>query len=81
MCVDLSHLNYYVKRERYQSPTPAQAVADIATSNAKFFTVLDAVKGYHQCPLDKQSQLLITFITPLNTYEPLSAFPLYLSTI
>jgi len=29
MCVDLSHLNRYVKRERYQSPTPAEAVADI----------------------------------------------------
>ena len=29
MCVDLAHLNRYVKRERYQSPTPAQMVADI----------------------------------------------------
>jgi len=37
MCVDLSHLN----RERYQSLTPAEAVADIA----KVFTVLDALKG------------------------------------
>ena len=35
MCVDLSHLNRYVKRERYHSATPAQAVADIATENAK----------------------------------------------
>ena len=31
MCVDLSRLNKYVRRERYQSPTPAEAVADIAT--------------------------------------------------
>ena len=73
MCVDLSHLNRYVKRERYQSPTPAQAVADIATSNAKFFTVLDAVKGYHQCPLDEQSQLLTTFITPFGRFKYLRA--------
>ena len=42
-----------------QSCTPAQAVADIAATNAKFFTVLDALKGYHQCPLDKDSQVLI----------------------
>ena len=68
MCVDLSHLNRYVKRERYQSPTLAQAVADIATSNAKF-----AVKGYHQCPLDEQSQLLTTFITPFGRFKYLRA--------
>lgn len=53
LCVDLSRLNRYVKRERYQSATPAQAVADIAAENAKIFTKLDALKGYHQCPLDE----------------------------
>ena len=56
MCVDLSHLNKYVKRERYQSLTPSQAVADIATENATIFTKIDAMKGYHQCPLDEASQ-------------------------
>ena len=45
LCVDLSHLNRYVKRERYQSAAPAQAVADIATENAKTFTKLDALKA------------------------------------
>ena len=59
MCVDLSRLNRYVKRERYQSPTPAEAVADIAAENAKVFTKLDALKGYHQGPLDEESQKLI----------------------
>ena len=53
MCVDLSHLNKYVKRECYQSPTPSQAVADIATENTTIN--LDAMKGYHQCPLDEAS--------------------------
>ena len=42
MCVDLSHLNRFVMQERYQSVTPAQAVADIAASDAKFFTIIDA---------------------------------------
>ena len=60
MCVDLSRLNRYVKRERYQSSTPAEAVADIAAHNAKIFTKLDALKGYHQSPLDEESQLLTT---------------------
>ena len=73
MCVDLSHLNCYVRRERYQSDTPAQAIADIAAANAKFFTVLDAMKGYHQCPLDQDSQILTTFITPFGRFKYLRA--------
>ena len=68
MCVDLSHLNRYVKRERYQCSTAAQAVADIAAENAKIFTKLDALKGYHQCPLE-ESQRLTTFITPFGRYK------------
>ena len=80
MCVDLSRLNRYVRRERYQSPTPAEAVADIAAEEAKYFTVLDAMKGYHQCPLDEESQVLTTFITPFGRFKYLRA-PYGLSSI
>ena len=73
MCVDLSHLNRFMKRERYQSSSPAEAVADMAASNAKFFTILDARKGYHQCHLDAQSQPLTTFITPFGRLKYLRA--------
>jgi len=73
MCVDLSHLNRFVRRERYQSCSPAEAVADMAASNARYFTVLDAKKGYHQCPLDEESQLLTTFITPFGRFKYLRA--------
>ena len=73
MCVDLSHLNKHVVRERFQSSTPAQAVPDIAASEAKIFTVLDALKGYHQCPLDQESQPLTTFITPFGRFKYLRA--------
>jgi len=45
MCIDLSCLNKHIKRKRYQSTTPAQAVADIAAKNAKIFTKFDALKG------------------------------------
>ena len=69
MCVDLSRLNRFVKRERYQSTTPAQAVADIAAQNARVFTKLDDLKGYHQCPMDEESQLLTTFITPFGRFK------------
>ena len=84
MCVDLSHLNRYVRRERYQSPTPAEAIADIAATNAKYFTVLDAMKGYHQCPLDADSQLLTPLLLPLgdtNIYMLHTASPPYQKTI
>ena len=59
------------------SPNPTEAIADIAAANAKYFTVLDTMKGYHQCPLDQDSQLLTTFITPLagsSTYVPLMGY-------
>lgn len=68
MCVDLSYLNHFVKRERYHSAIPAQAVADIAAEKAKIFIKMDTQKGYHQCPLDPNSQDLTTFITPFRRF-------------
>ena len=79
MCVDLSRLNRYVQRERYQSSS-AEAVADITLEEAKYFTVIDVAKGYHQCPLDEQSQLYTPFITPFGRFKYLRA-PYGLSSI
>ena len=73
LCVDFSKLNKFVKRELYSSPTPSDAVADISQKHAKYFTVIDALKGYHQCLLDSQSQLLTTFMTPFGRYKFLRA--------
>ena len=73
MCVDLSHLNKHMKRERYQSLTPSQAVADVTTENTTIFTKLDAMKGYNQCPLDEASQDLTTFLTPFGCFKYLRA--------
>ena len=53
MCMDLLNLNWYVQRELYLSLSHAEAIAKIATTNAKYFTVQDAMKGYHQYPLTK----------------------------
>ena len=69
LCVDLSHLNRFVIGERYQFLTPAEIVADIAASHTQVFTVLEALKEYHQCPLDQESQILTTFITPFDRYK------------
>ena len=73
MCVDLSRLNRYVKRERCQLPTPAEAEADIAAEEARYFAVLDAKKGYHQCLLDEESKVLTTFITAFGRFKYLRA--------
>ena len=73
LCVDLSQLNKYVRRELYQSPTPIEEVASIHASEAKWFTVFDALKGYHQCPLAEDSQLLTTFTTPYGRFAFLRA--------
>ena len=68
LCVDLSKLNKHVRRERYQSPTPAEEVASIVGQQAQWFTVVDAAKGYHQCILAEESRLLTTFTTPFGRY-------------
>ena len=73
LCVDFSKLNKYVLREHYRSCSPAEAVADISDRQCTFFTMFDALKGYHQCPLDETSQLLTTFITPFGRYKFLRA--------
>ena len=73
MCVDLSKLNRFVLRERYQSPAPTEAVTDITANEAKYFTVIDVTKGYHQCPLAKDSQELTTFITLFGQFKYLCA--------
>ena len=50
-----------------------QAVADITAERAQIFTKMDAKKGYHQCPLDQESQDLTTFITPFGRFKFLRA--------
>ena len=73
LCVDFTKLNKFVRREIYRSSTPAEAFAEISTTEAKFFTTFDALKGYHQCPLDEESQLITTLIAPFGRYKHLRA--------
>ena len=76
MCVFVStflSLNKFVKREFYSSGTPMDVIADISGEHSQFFTGFDALKGYYQSPLDEQSQLLTTFMTPFGRYKFLRA--------
>ena len=66
ICVDLTHLNRSVLRERHPLPAVEQSLAQLA--GAQVFSTLDANSGFWQIPLDRDSALLTTFITPLRRY-------------
>ena len=66
ICVDLTHLNKCVKRERHIMPSVDHTLAQL--SNAKVFSKIDANSGFWQIELLKQSALLTTFITPFGRY-------------
>ena len=61
ICLNPRHLNKAIKL-----PT----IEDITTrmANAKWFTELDANRGYWQIPLDEEIQVLTTFNTPFGRY-------------
>ena len=72
LCVDFQKLNQHVRRLYYPTKAPSEAVSNIHPSS-KYFTTFDAKNGYWQVPLEKESQLLITFITPYGRYKFLRA--------
>ena len=45
ICVDLTKLNKYVKRTIHPGPSPIEVVSDVPPGQ-KYFTTLDALKGY-----------------------------------
>ena len=66
ICVDLTHLNESVIRERHIFPAVDETLAKL--EGARVFTKLDATSGFWQVPLHKDSMLLTTFITPEGRY-------------
>ena len=54
---------------------PVTAIADITTANARYVTVIDAMTGYHQCPLDSDSQLSLPPLVDSSSYGSLMASP------
>ena len=67
ICIDLTKLNLGIKREFYQVESVEETISKIG-SGCEVFTKLDANSGYWQVPLDEDSQLLTTFITPFGRY-------------
>ena len=66
ICVDLTHLNDSVCRERHPLPAVDNTLAQLA--GAKLFSKLDANSGFWQIPLSPESIPLTTFITPFGRF-------------
>ncbi|CAJ1049307.1 uncharacterized protein K02A2.6-like [Xyrichtys novacula] len=67
ICIDPKDLNEAIKREHYPLLTVEEVVSRMP--NAKYFSVLDANKGFWQIRLDEESSKLCTFNTPLGRYR------------
>jgi hypothetical protein len=68
VCGDFTILNKSIIRPRFETATPFQAVRTIPPG-MHFFTVVDALKGYHQVLLDDESAEMTTFSTPFGRYQ------------
>ena len=66
LCVDLTQLSKAIKREFHPMSSVDDSLAKL--SNARYFTRLDANSGFWQIPLDSESQVLTTFITPYGRF-------------
>ena len=67
ICLDPQNLNECLIRNRCEIPTTTEIFARI--HEAKYFTKLDAVKGFHQVPIDLQSSKLTSFVTPFGKFR------------
>ncbi|UYV83522.1 K02A2.6-like [Cordylochernes scorpioides] len=67
ICVDLTALNKFVKRENYPIPSVEYTLAQMG--GAKLFSKLDANIGFWQIPLSEESSSLTTFLTPFGRYR------------
>jgi hypothetical protein len=68
LCVDFAILNHNITRPKFDTATHFQAVRTIPPG-MQFFTVINALKGYHQVRLDEESVSLTTFSTPFGRYQ------------
>ena len=66
ICVDLTVLNHAVLREVHPLRSVDENLAKL--SGSKIFTKLDANSGFWQMPLDPESRLLTTFLTPFGRF-------------
>tara|TARA_B110000881_G_scaffold207396_1_gene211562 strand:- start:705 stop:4865 length:4161 start_codon:yes stop_codon:yes gene_type:complete len=68
ICVDLTALNKSVHREIHPMSSVDESLAKLGSSQSQVFSKLDANSGFWQIPLNAQSRLLTTFVTPFGRY-------------
>ena len=66
LCCEYTELNRSVKRSVFPLPKVDLTLAKL--KNAKVFSKLDAIAGFHQIELQEESKPLTTFITPFGRY-------------
>ena len=66
ICVDLTHLNKAFQREIHQMLSVDKNLGKLGDS--KIFPKLDANSWFRQIPLDEESKLLTTFVTPFGHF-------------
>ena len=66
ICVDLTHLNKAFQREIHQMPSVDENLGKLGDS--KIFPKLDTNSWFRQIPLDEESKLLTTFVTPFGRF-------------
>ena len=67
VCLDPRDLNKWIKREQHYTKTIDEVVTQL--NDAKFFTLVDAKKGYWHVPLDEASSYLTTLSTPFGRFR------------
>jgi len=67
ICMDPKDLNRAIRREHYPMKTVEEILPRMAY--AKYFSKLDASRGFWQCKLDEPSQELCTMNTPFGKYS------------
>ena len=66
ICVDLTLLNKAVQRETHPTGSVDESLAMLGES--RVFTKLVANSGFWQIPLDEDTKLLTTFVTPFGRF-------------
>ena len=65
---DFKRLNQYIERPVWPTESSCKLLRQV-NPKAKYFATMDLTSGYHQIPLDKESQNLLCISTPMGRYK------------